>query len=177
MYMLHAVYLLAATGVLISPKVVNAASADYIKGFLDVHNSARAEVGSVPLSWSAILENKSMYWAKYLAIDNDCRLEHSKDDFGENLFWASATEWSSGHVEPQEITSAYIAETWLSELNDYNTSDNSCAAGKQCGHYTQMIWSTTRKIGCAASLCTNNAQIWVCKYDPPGNYIGRRPVE
>ena len=41
------------------------------------------------------------------------------------------------------------------------------------GHYTQIIWRNTTRIGCGLA---SNAQrdVLVCRYSPPGNFIGQR---
>jgi hypothetical protein len=41
-------------------------------------------------------------------------------------------------------------------------------------HYTQMIWRDTTALGCGEAIC-DKTLIVACNYDPPGNYIGRRP--
>lgn len=28
-----------------------------------------------------------------------------------------------------------------------------CQSGKECGHYLQVIWAKTRKVGCAIGKC------------------------
>ncbi len=45
---------------------------------------------------------------------------------------------------------ASAAPSWWGEYSDYTFSTNGCAAGKACGHYTQMAWATTTKLGCVA---------------------------
>jgi len=47
-----------------------------------------------------------------------------------------------------------------------------------CGHYTQIIWEGTTKVGCAYADCNKNSYAkkmthLVCRYDPPGNLITR----
>ena len=42
----------------------------------------------------------------------------------------------------------------------------------QIGHYSQMVWKSTTKIGCAQSRAGGN-DILVCRYDPAGNIMGR----
>jgi pathogenesis-related protein 1 len=37
-----------------------------------------------------------------------------------------------------------------------------------------MVWRDTKTFGCAQSLCRKTIII-ACNYDPPGNYIGRKP--
>ena len=73
---------------------------------------------------------------------------------------------------------------WAGEASDYDYSRNTCAAGKECGHYTQIVWANTLRAGCAHQLCTSNSpfgnsapqwDFWVCDYEPPGNFIGQRP--
>ncbi|KAL0307523.1 UNVERIFIED_CONTAM: Pathogenesis-related protein PR-1 [Sesamum angustifolium] len=99
----------------------------------------------------------------------DCELMHSfpEGDFqlGENIYWGSGTTWT-----PMDAVSA-----WADEEKYYTYSSNSCAEGQQCGHYTQIVWKTTRKIGCARVVCDSGDVFMTCNYYPPGNYIGERP--
>lgn len=43
-----------------------------------------------------------------------------------------------------------------------------------CGHYTQLVWRSTKRVGCAKVICAGNVII-VCNYDPPGNFLGQEP--
>ena len=38
------------------------------------------------------------------------------------------------------------------------------------GHFTQLVWVGTTKVGCGRSQCKGN-DIVVCNYDPPGNVM------
>ena len=40
------------------------------------------------------------------------------------------------------------------------------------GHYTQMIWPTTQRVGCAVAS-TPRIDYLVCRYSPAGNIDGR----
>jgi len=68
----------------------------------------------------------------------------------------------------------------VSEKANYNYSANSCSA--TCGHYTQVVWRNSLRLGCGVKNCTTGSpfgggawQFWVCNYDPPGNISGQRP--
>ena len=135
---------------------------------LAARNRWRKTVGVPPLAWSAGLAASAQKWADHLREHNECRMQHSKPDgqYGENLYWGSALAWSDGRREVQKA----------GERADYDYRSNSCAAGKMCGHYTQVIWKTTTTIGCAVAVCEDSReQIWVCRYQPPGNWVGKRP--
>ncbi len=139
---------------------------------LSVHNRWRADVGSPSLKWSDKLASIAQGWADHLKKDN-CAMYHSNNGYGENIYQASPLIWSDGrrdfqHKSPQEVTDA-----WGNEIKDYNYAANSCSG--VCGHYTQLVWKTTKEVGCAMSVCGDNGQIWVCSYYPPGNMVGQRP--
>ncbi|CAK9154545.1 unnamed protein product [Ilex paraguariensis] len=135
--------------------------------FLFAHNLVRAAKFELPLTWDFQLERYARWWAGQRQAD--CRLMHSfpEDDFklGENIYWGSGSSW----------TPADAVGAWAGEEKYYSYQKNSCAVGQQCGHYTQIVWRTTRRIGCARMVCRSGDVFMTCNYDPPGNYIGERP--
>lgn len=131
---------------------------------LQAHNNIRASVKQPPLQWSSDLEHISQQWVNQLA--QNCKIYHHKGNipFGENIFISTA---------PATVVEAI--NLWGSEKNIYNYQQNRCQAGKQCGHYTQIVWKGTTELGCAMQSCANGSQIYVCSYFPAGNIIGARP--
>lgn len=150
-------------------------------GMTAAHNSVRHALNINELSWSEALANHAQEWADYLANNNQCKMQHRPDDgafkrlYGENLFWASPRRWSSGKVEIQDIKAEDVVTAWADEVHDYDYANNQCAIGKICGHYTQIVWRNTTAVGCGMKVCSDYSQIWVCSYDPAGNYIGQKP--
>jgi pathogenesis-related protein 1 len=131
------------------------------RDMLAAHNAFRAKVNVKPLVWSGALARRAQEWANTLIEGN--QLYHPrKSSYGQNLY-----EIHGGRTAP-----AKVVETWASEAKDYDYEKNRCAG--QCGHYTQVVWSGTREIGCAVAR-KSSREVWVCDYNPPGNYIGRRP--
>jgi uncharacterized protein YkwD len=153
-----------------------------IKATLLSHNTVRVPLGLTPLRWSTSLANYAQQWAFHQASTQNCTMQHRphqdgvfKQVHGENLFWASPKRWSDGKLELQTISITEVIKAWTDEVVDYNYANNSCRLGTQCGHYTQVVWQNTQKVGCAVAICPNKSQLWVCNYDPAGNYIGVRP--
>ncbi|MGV6808915.1 MAG: CAP domain-containing protein [bacterium] len=151
------------------------------QGLTAAHNRIRQPLGLPALVWSNHLAAHAQEWADYLADKQQCAMEHRPNEgqyqriYGENLFWASPRRWSNGFIEAQPINAADIVTPWADEKHDYDYDSNQCASGKVCGHYTQIIWRDTERVGCGMRICDNKAQIWVCSYDPAGNYTGEKP--
>ena len=84
-----------------------------------------------------------------------------------------ALEWSD---ELDKSALAWGKKLKADNCGFYHSSDNSnkCKPGKMCGHYTQIVWKNTKKVGCAMIEC-NGTSTWVCQYDPPGNWVGQKP--
>ena len=147
---------------------------------LEEHNALRASVGASELRWSDALARQAATWAGKLK-KSGCAMQHSHAArIGENLYWASAKTASNRNKTwsaPQSIKEKTVVAAWATEEPWYSRASNSCNAppGKSCGHYTQMVWGTTREIGCAKAVCDDNSQIWVCNYAPAGNVVGQRP--
>ncbi|RDY12534.1 Pathogenesis-related protein PR-1, partial [Mucuna pruriens] len=129
--------------------------------FLIPQNAARAVVRLRPLVWDPKMVRYAQWYANQRR--GDCALQHSNGPYGENIFWGSGTGW-----KPAQAVSA-----WVEERQWYNYEQNSCADGQMCGHYTQIVWNTTRKVGCASVVCSKGLGTFItCNYDPPGNYYG-----
>jgi pathogenesis-related protein 1 len=132
--------------------------------YLRVHNEARAAVGVPPLTWSSAVEQSAKEYAQ------TCPSAHSRSQYGENLEWM-------GRGSTEEAV-----RMWVDEKQHYSYSSNTCATGKVCGHYTQVVWRDTTQLGCAKMQCNSLGVFggapgiaWVCNYNPPGNYNGRKP--
>eukprot|EP00743_Colponemidia_sp_Colp-15_P013105 GILK01015110.1.p1 GENE.GILK01015110.1~~GILK01015110.1.p1 ORF type:complete len:332 (+),score=22.76 GILK01015110.1:66-998(+) len=93
---------------------------------------------------------------------------------GENLAWQS---YSGSPVSLSHMSEAEVTQMWYDE-EDFFTYPATCAASKQCGHYTQVIWDTTAQVGCGVKQCVSGSNVqtlFVCDYYPAGNYVGQAP--
>ena len=130
---------------------------------LAAHNRVRAAVDVPPLEWSSQLARVAQQWAEKLVASG--KLRHRPESrYGENLFAISGAR----------ATAAGVVADWASEAKDYNAARNTCREGTVCGHYTQIVWRGTKKVGCGVAE-RGRLQVWVCNYDPPGNFEGERP--
>ncbi|XP_067913797.1 peptidase inhibitor 16-like isoform X2 [Heterodontus francisci] len=140
---------------------------------VDAHNKFRSAVpdatNMLKMKWDNHLEKIAKKYA------NKCLWKHNpnRGRVGENLF---AT---NGPMIP-----ATGVENWYLEIIDYTYENTSCTPGKMCGHYTQVVWATTDKVGCATHFCdkvhgleNKNLSVLVCNYAPPGNYVGTQPYK
>lgn len=128
---------------------------------LEAHNEVRARVNVPPLAWSDRLAGIARDWAFDLVRSRQF-YHRPNSRLGENLF-----EISGAHASPGEVV-----QNWASEVKEYSYRANSCRG--VCGHYTQLVWRSTKEVGCAVAR-GEGREIWVCNYDPPGNWIGERP--
>lgn len=140
---------------------------------VELHNRYRGVVqpsasAMLPLKWDGNLKLVAEGYAAKCIWNHNPELE----DIGENLFTGT------GALDLERAV-----EKWFLERLDYNYDNNSCDEDKMCGHYTQMVWADTHKLGCAVHVCaqmegldwTEPTNFLVCNYFPPGNYEGERP--
>uniref|UniRef100_UPI00398F4039 peptidase inhibitor 16-like n=1 Tax=Pristiophorus japonicus TaxID=55135 RepID=UPI00398F4039 len=138
-----------------------------------VHNKLRSEVpdatNMLRMKWDGHLEKIAKKYA------NKCLWKHNpnRGKVGENLY---AT---NGPLIPENGV-----EDWYLELIDYTYETMTCTPEKMCGHYTQVVWADTDKVGCSTHFCNKvlgldykNISILVCNYAPPGNYVGEKPYK
>lgn len=140
-----------------------------LAGVTAAHNAARASVSPAPASplpplvWAPELAQTAQAWA------DRCKFGHSSSPYGENIFAGSGAYGAQA-----------VVTSWVSEQKSYSLASNSCSG--VCGHYTQVVWAGSLRLGCGVANCTQNSpfgggtwQLWVCNYDPPGNVNGARP--
>jgi pathogenesis-related protein 1 len=122
---------------------------------LSAHNSKRAAEGVPGLVWDSGLAAKATNWARYL---NSIRsLQHSGS--GENLYSGSSS-----------CSSAVNA--WYNEKPRFPGGSVSSGGIMSYGHFTQVIWAKTTKLGCGTA-----GNFVVCNYEPAGNMLGQSPYQ
>ena len=63
-----------------------------------------------------------------------------------------------------------LVQMWIDEKNGYNLRTGACTG--VCGHYTQMVWHNSDKVGCGLTKCPGKGVILVCDYLRAGNMRG-----
>lgn len=134
---------------------------------LAVHNRERGALGAPPLTWDEALEGDARRWAQELARSG--RFDHAKqDDQGENI-----TMGTRGGYTPEDMVRGWIAERTLYKRGRFPDVSRT-GTWSDVGHYTQLIWGTTRRMGCAIASNARHDYL-VCRYHPPGNWMGEDP--
>ncbi|KAK5975541.1 C-type single domain activation associated secreted protein ASP3 [Trichostrongylus colubriformis] len=151
------------------------------KAILDKHNELRSltakglavnyQGGHAPkaarmlkMSYDCDIEANTMNWIKQCKWGHNSYRERNK--WGQNLYRINAKV---------NKTSAAVksVERWFSELTKkgLNPKDNNKftnAAFLNAGHYTQVVWQKSHKLGCAVYWCPQMTYVG-CEYSPAGN--------
>ncbi|XP_030278816.1 peptidase inhibitor 16-like [Sparus aurata] len=159
-------------GTLVVPGAWSFLSEEQEELLVELHNYYRGQVSPsasamMPLRWDPSLKVIAEGYAAKCVWNHNPELE----DTGENLYAGTAS------LDLREAL-----EKWFLEHLDYDFNNNSCDEDKMCGHYTQMVWADTHRVGCAFHLCNNmeglgweRVSFLVCNYYPAGNYEDERP--
>jgi hypothetical protein len=145
------------------------ATGEIAERILAAHNRERAAVGAPPLQCDATLAEHAASFGPVLASLR--RLVHSpregRPDERENL----AMAWH-GTLSPEDLVAMWSRERQLLEPGSYLFPGTS-RTGKweDVAHYTQMVWPTTTRVGCA--IYPADWDYLICRYSPPGNKDGK----
>ena len=132
------------------------------------HNGARREYGVAPLTWDAALARDAKAYAQILA--QSYRFEHDPQRGrqvrqGENLWMGTRNAFSYGEMIGQLVDERRFYRPGrfpdVSRGGDWS----------QVGHYTQIIWPSSLRFGCATAS-NRTRDYLVCHYSPAGNIIG-----
>lgn len=135
----------------------------YANEMLDAHNKFRSQHGVPPLKLCVKLTQFAQEWADELA-ESESFYHREPNDYGENLYsvWGSGSDFYVDGVEP--------VESWYSEIKDYEFGYEPMSMGT--GHFTQLIWRESRKLGVGKASSSSGKVYIVANYDPPGNFVG-----
>merc|ERR1712170_71011 len=149
---------------------------------LDMHNYFRKQETNA--ADMIQMEYRDDIAARAQELADQCVWEHGLtsmcdgEGLGQNMYITSG--WKT--YPSLSVTSALTS--WYNEKSDYTFSSTTCASGKMCGHYTQMVWASSSAVGCGVARCPtvdmggytwSNAVLFVCNYAPGGNYYGQQP--
>lgn len=124
----------------------------------NLHNAYRKRHGVRVLAWSPRVASSAEAWAR------NCEFKHqSQSRYGENLY----AVWGMPNIA-RALSNA--AAAWYDEVSAY--SYDNPGFSMKTGHFTQVVWKNSRRLGCAARQCGSMTLV-VCRYDPPGNVMGQ----
>ncbi|MCY7271488.1 MAG: CAP domain-containing protein [Sphingomonas bacterium] len=134
---------------------------------LAAHNRERAAVGSPLLAWDPTLASSAFVHAATLAQLG--RLRHSsrqqRPGQGENLWIGTRGDY----------TLSAMVGSWAIERRHFRPgrfpANSRTGNWAEVGHYTQMIWPGTTRLGCAIASSPQH-DVLVCRYAPSGNVDG-----
>jgi hypothetical protein len=136
---------------------------------LALHNRERRAVGAAPLAWDSALAAAAAGYGP--ALERLGKLAHSpagsRRGQGENLWMGTRDAY-----ELEEMAGGWAAEKSLLRPGIFPGVSRS-GNWSDVGHYTQMIWKGTARVGCAV----HKSRKWdflICRYSPPGNVVGQR---
>nr|BAA24011.1 HrTT-1 [Halocynthia roretzi] len=145
---------------------------------LRTHNARRAiaqpkAANMRRMTWDMELERLAVAYSRKCIYEHNPRTKHSRFEYvGENLFISTGYAFTPSLMK-------HAVEAWDDEKQYYDYETKKCQRGKMCGHYTQVVWADTFKMGCGVTRCSDidvrgrrwkNAILLVCNYGPGGNY-------
>ena len=172
--------------------------------WLESHNIHRKCCGVPQLQWDDTLAQRAQDWADWLknnfdgmprhpdasAAEKDQYLSYNGKDYttsplGQNIAWNWGRNIDNGGSPSNSV------DAWYLEGEFYDSADPSLycdgcdpESGDELGHFTQLCWKGSTKVGCGVARTINNdvlddngvlgdenSAVWVCNYSPAGNVL------
>ncbi|KAH6977182.1 CAP domain-containing protein [Ilyonectria sp. MPI-CAGE-AT-0026] len=150
----------------IFPRAINADQ----KESLRLHNVERKKKKVGAMVWSPTLAGYALTYAKKLAKDG--KLAHSayedRINQGENLAFSSSSV-------PIKQPGVVGTNGWIAERPKYKNEVIPKGDFSGYGHYTQVMWNTSTRLGIASASDGKGGYYTVARYSKPGNIVGLRP--
>lgn len=163
------------------------------QAIVDAHNTLRRKVAKgletegapgpqpsaanmMELEWDDELASWAQLWVEQCidGHDKDRVIASGVDGYvGQNRY----DSWSSAYDATRDY--AKYVQAWFDEVKDWPASDTSAfvVTAATTGHYTQVVWGKTSKVGCGfvAWKSTDQypyRQAFICNYWVAGNFMG-----
>lgn len=157
--------------------------ADYQTAVVDHHNLHRSNHSAPALQWDTTLAQYAENTASGCVFAHD--MNQGDGGYGQNL----ASWGTSGDMDDLKNKAAAqgVTNQWYNdEMNNWSSyGQDNPPSGQDLnsfGHFTQLVWKSSTKIGCATVKCPAGTVLslpsWytVCNYNPPGNFGGEYGV-
>ena len=132
-----------------------------------LHNQVRAGAGVQPIVWDRDLAVAADRYAAELARTG--RWGHSQQATrtgqGENLWMGTR-----GAFNLDQMVGAWASEGRMFRRGQFPQVSRT-GSWEDVGHYTQMVWRGSTRVGCALRSSSRN-DYFVCRYSPAGNVMG-----
>ena len=126
-----------------------------ISEIVDYHNKLRSLEGAADMKlmvWSTDMASLAASWATRCTTNHPSPKVYTEyKDTGQNIY---------GHTHAQS------PKTWIDAWYAEKPGNG--------GHYTQVVWANSSKVGCGVHRCPSLDSVHVvCNYSPPGNAVFR----
>lgn len=140
---------------------------DLASRVLAAHNRERSMVGAPPLRWDAELAVHAASYGPVLARLRT--LVHSPRESRPGERENLAMAWH-GTMSPEGLVGMWSKEKYLLQPGVFPAVSRT-GQWEDVAHYTQMVWPTTTRVGCA--IYAADWDYLICRYSPPGNLDGK----
>ncbi|XP_053988895.1 uncharacterized protein LOC128881646 [Hylaeus volcanicus] len=140
---------------------------EFITECLCWHNVYRQRHNAPPLTMSPQLCEYAQTWANHLAHTNTFYYRNDRE-VGQNLYCRP------GGAVPSDVTGQDVASYWYSAVKQYDflKEPDILHANVNAGHFTQLIWGSSRYFGVGKARSRSGKIIVVANYRPVGNISG-----
>merc|ERR1712241_57348 len=156
-------FLILIVAAVAPPVLIKGVKADINDDMLKQHNDYRAKHNAGPLTIDQDLMDKAQAWADELAAKN--KFEHTTvknlngECLGENIAMMSGGEAGA----------ADATRMWYCEVDDYYGTINKWQNSPAIGHFTQVVWKDSQRVGFGFATGSDGMTRVVANYQPCGN--------
>ena len=129
---------------------------DLRQELLTAHNRYRKKHGVPLLQWSNELTEGAKLWAEEVGRRREVR-SFGSPEYGENIIV----------VDGENISGGVATDLWYDEIKNYSFREPELS--NKTGHFTQVVWASTRFVGAAKITTSDGRCIVIARYFPPGN--------
>lgn len=158
------------------------------RALVSAHNQLRARVASgsesrgrpgrqppaadmMEMTWDDELATVAQRWADQCNFGHDTERSVSRFQVGQNVAIRS-----NSNRQPKGEENRKMVQAWYDEVDLFSRNEvGSYRFDFSTGHYTQVVWAKTDKVGCGVTVFQDGgffSTLLVCNYGPAGNFQG-----